>query len=121
MPSLFRDTYLTCQTCHQRFLHTQNSLVENDELPTECPGCRALKRLIQRQTGQVVWYNRRRGFGFVQGQDARLAFVHVSDLAKRGGARLRQGARVCYRVASTPRGLRAVEVEILSQEPEPSR
>lgn len=119
MPStLFQDIYLTCQTCHQRFLHTRlKKALESDcDLPTECPGCRALRQLTQRQTGKVVWYNRRRGFGFVRSKDASLVFVHISDLGRHLAAKLHKGALLRYRVEPTERGLRAIEIEILSKE-----
>ena len=65
-------------------------------------------------TGTVRWFYSVRGFGFIEptggGQDV---FVHYSDLDQRGFKNLVKGQRVTYSTIDSPRGPKAVRVEIV--------
>jgi CspA family cold shock protein len=51
-------------------------------------------------TGTVKWFNRDKGFGFIQPDNgAADVFVHISALAQAGIADLRDGQRVSFEVS----------------------
>ncbi len=122
MPDLpLKDLYLLCRVCRHRFLYTAEEQRRRyskgqHDLPSDCPACRALERLSRRHTGQVDWYNRQRGYGFIKGANASSLFVHASDLRDAGRTRPAPGMRVSYLVQFTDKGPRAVDVEIIAEQ-----
>jgi len=58
--------------------------------------------------GQVKWYNRKKGFGFVTGEDGQDYFVHHSQLAP--GQFLRENDRVEFEATDTDKGKQAQKV-----------
>jgi CspA family cold shock protein len=63
--------------------------------------------------GTVKWFNDSKGFGFItqdQGQDV---FVHHSGIAGGGFKSLAEGQRVTFDVEKSPKGLRAVNVQVV--------
>ena len=68
-------------------------------------------------TGTVVWFNAKKGYGFVKPDDALEEidiFVHWSGLVMEGFKQLKPGEKVQYVVKDTPKGVVAVEVSILN-------
>ena len=65
--------------------------------------------------GRVKWFNERRGFGFILGEDdGREYFVHYSQIETGGGYRtLRPDWRVRFVARETERGWAAEQVERL--------
>ncbi len=111
-----KDQYLVCRSCRNRFLYSaeeQRRSRERTSVPDTCPACRALERLGRRHAGQLDWYNRQRGYGFIKQSDGTSLFVHASDLAEAGRPRPAPGLRVSYRIQQTERGPRAVEIALL--------
>jgi CspA family cold shock protein len=52
---------------------------------------------IQRETGTVLWFNEKKGFGFIKPDDAGAdLFVHVSDVVAAGLAALGEQQRVSF-------------------------
>lgn len=66
-----------------------------------------------RHTGEVKWFNPRKGFGFITGDDGTEVFVHFRALRTGHRQSLKPGARVRYRVRTTDRGDQAQDVEII--------
>ncbi|MBL7100536.1 MAG: cold shock domain-containing protein [Nanoarchaeota archaeon] len=66
--------------------------------------------------GIVKWFNRKKGFGFIQGDDGEDYFVHHTSLAE--GTFVRDNDRVSFEAADTDRGKQAQNVTVLeSKEP----
>ena len=72
--------------------------------------------------GTVKFFNRKKGFGFVHGDDEKDYFVHFTALPR--GTFLRDNDRVSFDGAEGDRGLKAENVKLLqngdeeSEEPE---
>ena len=58
--------------------------------------------------GKVKWFNSRKGFGFIQGDDGKDYFVHYTELPK--GIFLRENDQVNFEAADTDKGKQAKKV-----------
>ncbi|MBW3020963.1 cold shock domain-containing protein [Candidatus Woesearchaeota archaeon] len=63
--------------------------------------------------GIVKWYNRKKGFGFIKGDDEVDYFVHYSALAE--GTFIRDEDRVSFEPADTDKGKQAKNVKLLQK------
>jgi CspA family cold shock protein len=61
--------------------------------------------------GTVKWYNPRKGYGFIQGEDEKEVFVHRSAIPN--GTDLNDGDKVEYEIEDTERGPSAKDVKKL--------
>lgn len=65
-------------------------------------------------TGRVKFFDEKKGFGFIAGDDG--AQVYVSENAVPLGVRLKSGTRVEYGVGDTRRGPAALQVQVIEQQ-----
>ena len=61
--------------------------------------------------GTVKWFNDRKGFGFIEGEDEKDIFVHRNSLAE--GTCLNDGDQVEYELGTSDKGPQAVNVKKL--------
>lgn len=60
--------------------------------------------------GTVKWFNAEKGFGFITGEDGEDAFVHFSEIQKKGYRTLEEGETVTYETEAADKGVKAVNV-----------
>tara|TARA_B110000014_G_C20018887_1_gene528563 strand:+ start:858 stop:1055 length:198 start_codon:yes stop_codon:yes gene_type:complete len=58
--------------------------------------------------GTVKFFNTRKGFGFIEGEDSKDIFVHANNLIDQ----IKDGDKVTYEVEDTPKGPSAINVKI---------
>ena len=63
--------------------------------------------------GTVKFFNRKKGFGFINGDDGKDYFVHFSGLTE--GTFLRDNDKVSFESAEGDRGLKAEQVVLLQK------
>ncbi len=61
--------------------------------------------------GSVKWFNETKGCGFITADDGKDVFVHFSAIKSEGFKTRAEGDAVSFEVESSPKGLRALNVE----------
>ncbi len=62
-------------------------------------------------TGKVKWFNEKKGYGFITGDDGQDIFVHYSGITGDGFKILIKDQRVEYEIKEGPKGLQAAAVK----------
>ncbi len=63
--------------------------------------------------GKVKWFNEKKGFGFIQGEDGKEVFVHYSAIQGQGFKFLNEGDEVKFEVTIGLRGPQASNVKVV--------
>ena len=66
--------------------------------------------MSNRDTGTVKWFNRTKGYGFIERESGPDVFVHYSAITGSGFRNLDEGQRVEFTVEDSPKGPQAVDV-----------
>lgn len=61
--------------------------------------------------GTIKWYNARKGYGFIQGEDEKDVFVHRSAIPN--GTYINEGDKVEYEIEDSERGPQATKIKKL--------
>ena len=69
--------------------------------------------------GKVKWFNPRKGYGFIAGDDGQDIFVHYANISGEGYRTLEEGQAVTFDIVEGEKGLRAENVIPQSGEPAP--
>ena len=69
--------------------------------------------MSQRETGQVKWFNEKKGFGFILNSNGDDIFVHYKDIQGVGFKTLRENEKVTFVPEQGPKGLKAHEVVVM--------
>ena len=60
--------------------------------------------------GKVKWFNKEKGFGFIEREDGNDVFVHYSAIQQEGFKSLQEGDAVEFDIVEGPKGLQAANV-----------
>ena len=60
--------------------------------------------------GKVKWFNKEKGFGFIEREDGNDVFVHFSAIQGEGFKTLQEGETVDFDIVEGPKGLQAANV-----------
>jgi len=60
--------------------------------------------------GKVKWFNKEKGFGFIEREDGNDVFVHYSAIQQEGFKTLQEGDAVEFDIVEGPKGLQAANV-----------
>jgi CspA family cold shock protein len=63
------------------------------------------------ETGKVKWFNRTKGYGFIEREDGDDVFVHFSAIAMEGFKTLDEGDTVEFEIMEGPKGAQATNVK----------
>lgn len=66
--------------------------------------------MAERIQGTVKWFNRTKGYGFIQREGGDDVFVHYSAIQDAGFRTLEEGERVEFTIENTPKGPQAANV-----------
>ena len=65
-------------------------------------------------TGTVKWFDAKKGYGFIAGEDGKDIFVHYSNIDGEGYRTLKDGVEVEYELFECDKGVRARAVKLLA-------
>lgn len=63
--------------------------------------------------GTVKWFNDRKGYGFITGEDGNDIFVHHTGILQEGHRTLTEGQKVEYEVTEGEKGSQAINVKVI--------
>ena len=69
-----------------------------------------LPKELSMADGMVKWFNARKGYGFIAGEEGKDIFVHYASISSDGYKTLAEGQSVTYEVVQGEKGLRAENV-----------
>ena len=71
--------------------------------------------MSERTTGRVKWFNEKKGFGFILGEQGDDIFVHYIDITGSGFKTLHENDLVSFQIVKGPKGLKAQAVTVVTE------
>jgi CspA family cold shock protein len=68
---------------------------------------------VSNATGQVKWFDEKKGFGFIERSDGSDVFVHFRAITGSGFKTLTEGQQVEFEVEQGQKGPQAVNVKVI--------
>ena len=65
------------------------------------------------ENGTVKWFNRTKGFGFIERDEGDDVFVHFTAINMDGYRKLEEGQRVEFSIEEGPKGPQAANVQVI--------
>ena len=62
-------------------------------------------------TGKVKWFNSKKGFGFISGDNGKDYFLHYSNIEMEGYKSLNENDKIQFQVEATDKGEKAIKVQ----------
>jgi len=66
--------------------------------------------VAERTKGTVKWFNRSKGYGFIEREGGEDVFVHFSAIRGEGFRNLEEGDQVEFTIEDSPKGPQAADV-----------
>jgi CspA family cold shock protein len=63
------------------------------------------------EVGTIKWFNRAKGFGFIEREEGEDVFVHYSAIQGEGFRTLDEGDKVEFEIVEGPKGFQAANVK----------
>ncbi len=63
--------------------------------------------------GQVKWFDSKKGYGFITGENGKEIFVHFSGIVSDGFKTLNEGQQVEFEIGNGAKGEQAVNVTVV--------
>lgn len=63
--------------------------------------------------GKVKWFDKKKGYGFIEDAEMNDVFVHFSDIIGKGYRILEEHDQVEYEAVDGPKGLQAKKVRVI--------
>ena len=64
-------------------------------------------------TGQVKWFESKKGYGFITREDGKEVFVHFSGIVSDSFKTLNEGQKVAFELGNGAKGEQAINVTVI--------
>jgi CspA family cold shock protein len=81
--------------------------------PVQCLKCYWKAGPVPKRRGQVKWFNARKGYGFLVGEDEQEVFFHQNQLVGENGVEPQEGQGARFHVRYAAKGPQALNVELV--------
>jgi len=68
--------------------------------------------MAERETGNVKWFDAKKGFGFISRENGEDIFVHFSAINSEGYRSLEEGQKVEFEITQGSKGLEARNLDV---------
>jgi cold shock protein len=71
-------------------------------------------KIMETKTGKVKWFNRTKGYGFIEPSDgSKDVFIHASEVEKLGIANLEENQKISYNTENNRGKLSAIDIKLV--------